>query len=316
MLELVTVSLLNGVVYGLLLFMLSSGLTLIFSMMGVLNFAHASVFMLGAYLSFQFGRWVGFWPALVVAPLACALAGAAIERYGLRRVHTSGHVAEILFTFGLAYVIEEIVTMIWGRNAVANNVPAVLDFPLFTVFGSTFPAYKGLMMAISVAMFVFLYLALKRTRIGLVIQAALTHPRMVSALGHDVPGVFVLVFAVGSGLAGLAGVIGGFMLLTQPTLAHAIGPIVFVVVVVGGLGSLAGALIASMLIGILQTFAVAVDYSLLDLLRALGVAVSRASPFHEVLGVKLATAAPIVPYLLLVLMLIVRPRGLLGTRDV
>jgi branched-chain amino acid transport system permease protein len=316
LLELVTVSLLNGVVYGLLLFMLSSGLTLIFSMMGVLNFGHASVFMLGAYLSFQFGRWVGFWPALVVAPLACALIGAAIERYALRRVHASGHVAEILFTFGLAYVIEEVVTMIWGRNAVANNVPAVIDFPLFTVFGSTFPAYKGLMMAISVAMFVFLYVALKKTRIGLIIQAALTHPRMVSALGHDVPGVFVLVFAVGSGLAGLAGVIGGFMLLTQPTLAHAIGPIVFVVVVVGGLGSLAGALIASMLIGILQTFAVAVDYSMLDLLRALGVAVSRASPFHELLGVKLATAAPIVPYLLLVLMLIVRPRGLLGTRDV
>ena len=316
MLELVTVSLLNGVVYGLQLFMLSSGLTLIFSMMGVLNFAHASVFMLGAYLSFQFGRWVGFWPALVVAPLACALVGAAIERYGLRRVHPNGHVAEILFTFGLAYVIEELVTMIWGRNAVANNVPAVIDFPLFTVFGSTFPAYKGLMMAISVAMFVFLYLALKKTRIGLVIQAALTHPKMVSALGHDVPGVFVLVFAVGSGLAGLAGVIGGFMLLTQPTLAHAIGPIVFVVVVVGGLGSLSGALIASMLIGILQTFAVAVDYSLLDLFRTLGIMVSRGSPLYELFAIKLATAAPIVPYLLLVLMLIVRPRGLLGTRDV
>jgi branched-chain amino acid transport system permease protein len=316
MLELVTVSLLNGVVYGLLLFMLSSGLTLIFSMMGVLNFAHASIFMLGAYLSFQLGRWIGFWPALVIAPLLCALSGAAIERYGLRRVHPSGHVAEILFTFGLAYVIEEVVTMIWGRNAVANSVPAVIDFPLFTVFGSTFPAYKGLMMAISVAMFAFLYLALKKTRIGLVIQAALSHPKMVSALGHDVPGVFVVVFAIGSGLAGLAGVIGGFMLLTQPTLANAIGPIVFVVVVVGGLGSLSGALIASMLIGILQTFAVAVDYSLLDLLRTLGVAVSRTSPFQEVLGVKLATAAPIVPYLLLVLMLIVRPRGLLGTRDV
>ena len=315
MLELVTVSLLNGIVYRLLLFMLSSGLTLIFSMMGVLNFAHASVFMLGAYLSYQFGRWVGFWPALVIAPLACALLGAAIERYGLRRVHTSGHVAEILFTAGLAYVIEELVTMTWGRNAVANPVPAAIDFPLFHVFGSAFPAYKGLMMAISVAMFVFLWLALSKTRIGLVIQASLTHPRMVSALGHDVPGVFVLVFAIGSGLAGLAGVIGGFMLLTQPTLAHAIGPIVFVVVVVGGLGSLPGALVASMLIGILQTFAVAVDYSLLDLLRAGGVAVARASPWYELLAVKLATAAPIVPYLLLVLMLIVRPRGLLGTRD-
>jgi branched-chain amino acid transport system permease protein len=316
MLELLTVSLLNGVVYGLLLFMLSSGLTLIFSMMGVLNFAHASVFMLGAYFSYQLGRWIGFWPALVIAPLVCAAVGAAIERYGLRRVHANGHVAEILFTFGLAYVIEELVTMAWGRNAVSNPVPAAIDFSLFTVFGSTFPAYKGLMMAISVAMFVFLYVALRRTRIGLVIQAALTHPRMVSALGHNVPAVFVLVFAIGSGLAGLAGVIGGFMLLTQPTLAHAIGPIVFVVVVVGGLGSLAGALIASMLIGILQTLAVAVDYSLLDLLHGTGVAVTRASPFGELLGIKLATAAPVVPYLLLVLMLIARPRGLLGTRDV
>jgi len=313
--ELVTVSLLNGVVYGLLLFMLSSGLTLIFSMMGVLNFAHASVFMLGAYLSFQLGRWIGFWPALVLAPLACAALGAALERYALRRVHPSGHVAEILFTFGLAYVIEEVVTMIWGRNAVANNIPAAIDFPLFSVFGTSFPAYKGLMMAISLAMFAFLYVALKRTRIGLVIQAALTHPRMVSALGHDVPGVFVLVFAVGSGLAGLAGVIGGFMLLTQPTLAASIGPIVFVVVIVGGLGSLPGALIASMLIGVLQTFAVAVDYSLADALRASGVAVTRASPLYDVLAIKLATAAPIVPYLLLFLMLIVRPRGLLGTRD-
>jgi len=315
MLELATVSILNGVVYGLLLFMLTSGLTLIFSMMGVLNFAHASLFMLGAYFSWQLGRWIGFWPALVIAPLLCGLVGAAIERYGLRHVHKRGHVAEILFTFGLAYVIEELVTMIWGRNAVANSVPKVIDFSLFQVFGSSFPAYKGLMMAISVAMFVFLYVALKRTRIGLVIQAALTHPHMVSALGHDVPGVFVLVFAVGSALAGLAGVIGGFMLLTQPTLAHAVGPIVFVVVVVGGLGSLAGALIASMLIGILQTFAVAIDYSLLDLFRTLGIVVARSSPLHDFYAVKLSTAAPIVPYLLLVLMLVVRPRGLMGRRD-
>ena len=223
--EFVAVNLLLGVTYGLLLFMLSSGLTLIFSMMGVLNFAHASVFMLGAYFSYQLGRWIGFWPAIVLAPLLCGLVGAAIERYGLRRVHRSGHVAEILFTFGLAYVIEEVVTMAWGRNAVSNPVPAVIDFPLFRLFGTEFPAYKGLMMAISVAMFVFLWLMLARTRIGLIIRAALTHPKMVSALGHDVPGVFVLVFAIGSALAGLAGVIGGFMLLTQPTLAQTVGPI-------------------------------------------------------------------------------------------
>ena len=315
MLEIATVSVLNGVVYGLLLFMLSSGLTLIFSMMGVLNFAHASVFMLGAYFSWQLGRWIGFWPALVVAPFLCGLVGAMIERYGLRHVHRSGHVAEILFTFGLAYLIEELVTMVWGRNAVANDIPQAIDFSLFQLFGTSFPAYKGLMMLISVAMFVFLYLALRLTRIGLIIQAALTHPTMVGALGHDVPGVFVIVFAIGSALAGLAGVIGGFMLLTQPTLAHAVGPIVFVVVVVGGLGSLAGALIASMLIGILQTFAVAIDYSLFDLFAALGITLDRDSALHDLYAMKVATAAPIVPYLLLVLTLAVRPRGLLGTRD-
>ena len=315
MLELAAVSLLNGVVYGLLLFMLTSGLTLIFSMMGVLNFAHASVFMLGAYLSFQFGRWVGFWPALVIAPILCGIAGAAIERFGLRRVHARGHVAEILFTFGLAYVIEELVTMIWGRNAVANTVPAAIDFPLLQVFGSTFPAYKGLMMAISVTMFAFLYVALKRTRIGLVIQAALTHPHMVSALGHDVPGVFVLVFAIGSALAGLAGVIGGFTLLTQPTLAHAVGSIVFVVVVVGGMGSLAGAFIASLLIGLLQTLPLTVDSSVADLVNSLGGHVSDKSTFWPLLRITLAQAAPILPYLLLVLILILRPRGLMGTRE-
>ena len=315
MLELLTFSLLNGVVYGLLLFMLSSGLTLIWSMMGVLNFAHASMFMLGAYFSYQLGRYVGFWPALAIAPIIVAGIGAVVERYALRHVHRQGHVGEILFTFGLAYLIAELVIMIWGRNPIENRVPATIDFSLFSLFGTSFPFYKGLMMAISLGMFAFLYLAFKKTRIGLVIQAALTHPQMVSALGHDVPKVFVLVFAIGCGLAAMAGVIGGFALLTEPNMAAALGPIVFVVVVVGGLGSIPGALIASMLIGILQTFAVALDYSLLDLLRVFDVRVLRSSPFYEVCSIKIAQAAPLLPYLLLVLMLILRPRGLLGTRE-
>jgi branched-chain amino acid transport system permease protein len=314
-LELVTFSLLNGVVYGLLLFMVSSGLTLIFSMMGVLNFAHASMFMLGAYCSYQVGKWVGFFPALVIAPLVVGVIGAAIERYGLRHVHRQGHVAEILFTFGLAYIIVECVTMIWGRHPIENRVPVIIDFPLFTLFGTTFPFYKGLMMAISVGMFAFLYFCFRRTRIGLVIRAALTHPQMVAALGHDVPRIFVLVFAVGTGLAALAGVIGGFALLTEPSMAAALGPIVFVVVVVGGLGSIPGAFIASMLIGIVQTFTVAIDYSLLDLLRALGIAVARDSPFFEIASIKIAQTATIIPYLLLVVMLIFRPMGILGTRE-
>jgi len=313
--ELVTFSLLNGAVYGLLLFMLSSGLTLIFSLMGVLNFAHASLFMLGAYFSWQLSRWVGFAPALVLAPLLCGLIGAAIERYGLRAVHARGHVAEILFTFGLSYVIAELVIMGWGRNPIENRVPAMIDFAAFHLFGTSYPFYKVLMTAISVGMFAFLYGAFKRTRLGLVIQAALTHPQMVGALGHDVPRLFVLVFAIGSALAGLAGVIGGFALLTEPNMAANLGPIVFVVVVVGGLGSIPGAFYASMLIGIVQTFAVALDYSMLDLLGAFGVTLTRADRLYEVAAIKIAQAAPIIPYVLLVVMLVVRPRGLLGTRD-
>jgi len=133
-LELITFSLLNGIVYGLLLFMLSSGLTLIWSMMGVLNFAHASMFMLGAYFSYQIARYIGFWPALVVAPVLVGVIGAAVERYGLRHAHKHGAVAEILFTFGLAYLIAEFVVMLWGRNPIANSVPAVIDFPAFTLF--------------------------------------------------------------------------------------------------------------------------------------------------------------------------------------
>ena len=315
MLELVIFSTLNGVVYGLLLFMLSSGLTLIFSMMGVLNFAHASMFMLGAYFSYQVGKLVGFWPALVLAPLLVGLIGAGVERYGLRHVHRHGHVPELLFTFGLAYLIEEIVVMGWGRNPIENRVPATLDFPLFTLFTTSYPAYKAFMMAVSIGMFVALYLVLKRTRIGLIIQAALTHPSTVAMLGHNVPQVFMRVFAAGTALAALAGVIGGFALLTTPNMAAALGPIVFVVVVIGGLGSLGGALIASLAIGIMQTFAVALDVSLLDLLRHAGVTIGRESALFELASIKIAQAAPMIPYVLLVLMLIVRPRGLLGTRE-
>ena len=155
--ELVLTSLLNGVTYGLLLFMLSSGLTLIFSMMGVLNFAHASFYMLGAYFGYAISTRVGFYPALVLAPLVVGAIGAAVERYGLRRAHSSGHVSELLFTFGLAFVIAEAVRLVWGSTPVPYQVPASLDGPLFTLYKSTFPAYKAFMMLVSVSMLVALY---------------------------------------------------------------------------------------------------------------------------------------------------------------
>jgi len=313
--ELAAISLLNGVSYGLLLFMLSAGLTLIFSMMGVLNFAHASFYMLGAYVAYSTMNWVGFWPALVTAPAIAFLVGAAFERLCLRRVHKFGHVPELLITFGLSFLLFEVVQIIWGRAAVDYRVPEILDGPLFTVFETQFPKYRAFMMAVAVVMLVSLWLVLSRTRIGMVIRAALTHPEMVEALGHNVPRVMMMVFGGGAALAGLAGVIGGNAYATEPAMAQAVGPIIFVVVVVGGMGSLAGAFVASIVIGVMQTFAVAIDQSLETALASMGWAVNPETFGYALLSLKLSQVAPILPYLLLVLMLIFRPRGLMGTRE-
>ena len=313
--EFYTISLLNGISYGLLLFMLSSGLTLIFSMMGVLNFAHASFYMLGAYFAYTVTEVVGFWPALLVAPLLVGVLGAAFERYFLRRVHKFGHVPELLITFGLSYVILEVVQLVWGRSSVDYRIPQALDGPLFTIFGTQFPTYRAFMMGVALVMLVSIWLLLTRTRIGLVIQGALAHPQMVEALGHNVPRVFMLVFGGGCALAGLAGVIGGNAFVTEPSMAFSVGGVIFVVVVVGGMGSLAGAFLASLLIGILQTFAVAIDASVLSALKMIGLALTPETFGYPLLKLKLSQVAPILPYLFLVLILIFRPKGLMGTRE-
>ena len=315
MLELIIFSALNGLLYGLLLFLLASGLTLIFSMMGVLNFAHASFYMLGAYFGFQISLYVGYWPGLILAPLLVGGIGALVERYGLRTVHKHGHVAELLFTFGLAFMIEELVQMVWGKVPVDYRVPDLLNFSAFTLFSTTYPAFRMFMLVTSVVVFLCLLLLLTKTRVGLIIRAALTHPNMVGMLGHNVPLVFMMVFGVGCGLAALAGVIAGPALVTQPAMAASLGPILFVVVVVGGLGSLQGAFIAALLIGLVQTFAVAINVSVADALAPLGITLTRDSMGGDLWMATVAQVAPIIPYLLLVLVLIFRPKGLMGYRE-
>ena len=170
-------------------------------------------------------------------------------------------------------------------------------------------------MLVAMLMLVAVWLLLTRTRIGLVIQAALTHPEMAQSLGHNVPQVFSLVFGGGAALAGLAGVIGGNAFITEPGMAATVGSVIFVVVVVGGMGSLAGAFLASLLIGVVQTFAVAMDGSFLSGASALGLALTPETFGYAVLKLKISQVAPILPYFFLVLMLIFRPKGLLGTRE-
>lgn len=281
-------------------------------MMGVLNFAHASFYMLGAYFAYQISAWVGFWPALVISPLLVGIIGSLIEKFALRRAHRHGHIAELLFTFGLAFLIEEIVHLIWGRSAVDYRIPVSLDIPLFTLFSTSFPAYKGFMMLISVGMLLALYLLLAKTRVGLIIQAALTKPEMVEALGHNVPRVFMLVFGGGIALAALAGVIGGNAFITEPGMATAVGSIVFVIVVVGGMGSIAGAFVASLLIGFIQTIFVALSINFSDIAQIIGLSISPSSAFGKL---TLTELAPVIPYILMVGILILKPRGLMGVRE-
>jgi len=311
--DFVIVSLLNGISYGLLLFMVSAGLTLIFGMMGVLNFAHGSFYMLGAYFGYTLARYASFWVALAIAPLAVALIGGFIERYMLRRAHRHGHGHELLLTFGLFFIFEELVKLFYGFYPVEYRMPAALEFTAFSVSGIDYPFFRLFIAGVAVAMFMAIFLLLRFTRAGLIIRAAVHSPEMVEALGHNVPLVFLAVFALGAGMAGLAGTVTGAFYPTSPTMAQELGMIIFVVVVVGGLGSIEGALVASLLIGIFSSFAVGLDWTLADLGKPFGL-----HPWLAGLGglltVRLSTMASVVPFVLMLIILLIRPAGLMGEK--
>ncbi len=315
-LEIILFTLFNGLLYGMFLFMLSSGLTLIFGMMGILNFAHASFFMIGAYLGFQISYFSNFWIALLISPIIVGVMGGLVERYALRNVHKYGHIAELLFTFGLFYIIEELVQMIWGKVPVPYKVPESLNFSLIEISGMSYPAYSIFRLVLSLLIFLAIYRVLSKTKTGLIIKASLTNPQMVSALGHNVPRVFSNVFGFGCALAGLAGVMAGNVIGTEPSMALLLGPIVFVVVVAGGLGSIKGALVASIIIGLMQTIAVSMEFNLNNLFEYFGYNIDITSTINHFTSITISQLSPVVPYLLLIIVLIARPRGLYGKRDV
>ena len=312
--ELLTISALNGVLYGMLLFLMASGLTLIFSMMGVLNFAHASFYMLGAFFGFQISQIVGFWPAFIIAPVLVGGIGALIERYGLRHVHRHGPVAELLFTFGLAFIIEELIKLFYGDFPVNYAMPPYMKFAAFTLYETNYPFYRLFMGMVAIVMFAVLYVLLTRTRVGIIVRAATYRPVMVEALGHNLPVVFMSVFAAGAALAGLAGAVAGAFFPTGPNMAVDFGTLVFVVVVVGGLGSLEGALVASLMIGLFISFSVGLNWSLSDLFAVVGL-----GPWARGVGglftLQLSTVAASMPFLLMLLVLLIRPAGLFGDRQ-
>ena len=253
----IAVFFLHGLAYAGLLFLVSAGLTLVFGMMNVLNFAHAAMYMLGAYFSYSIMlRMSGqIWLSLIVCPIALFIIGALIERFLLRKVHANGHVAELLLTFGLAYIITELVKWYWGNYPLAVNVTGFLNGTV-QIVGITYPIYRIFIFLCAIFVGLLMAFILYKTRLGIILRAAVNDSETVNTLGVNVPLVFMGVFAFGAALSGFAGVIAGPLLSTFPGMAHDILLDAFVVIVVGGFGSLGGAVVASLLIGELQSFGV------------------------------------------------------------
>jgi branched-chain amino acid transport system permease protein len=246
----------HGLAYGMVLFLVASGLTLIFGMMGILNIAHAAFFMLSAYFCYQVMVWTGnFWVGLLVAPIAAGFVGVLVERFLLRKVHAFGHIGELILTVGVMMVIMEGVKVFWGTESLFVTRPQFLD-KLVNMGGLEYPAYRLFIIGLTLVILGFLALILYKTRLGMVVRAAVSDADMVNALGINVPLVFMFVFGVGTWLAGIAGVAIAPILTVFPGLADQMGLDAFIVVVVGGFGSLKGAFIVAIICGLLSSYGV------------------------------------------------------------
>jgi branched-chain amino acid transport system permease protein len=246
----------HGLAYGMLLFLVSSGLTMIFGMMGILNIAHASFAMLSAYFCYQVVLMSGnFWVALLIAPVVAGFCGVLTERFLLRTVHKQGHLAELLLTVGLMLLILEIVKLFWGTESLVVKIPQSLD-GLANFAGLTYPIYRLFVIGLSVVILGIMALILFKTRLGKIVRAAVSDADMVSALGINTPLVFMLVFGIGIWLAGVAGAVAGPLLTVFPGMADLLGMDAFVVVVVGGFGSLLGAFVVALFLGELNAYGI------------------------------------------------------------
>tara|TARA_R110001583_G_scaffold60482_2_gene179652 strand:- start:114 stop:848 length:735 start_codon:yes stop_codon:yes gene_type:complete len=240
--------------------------------------------------------------------------GILVERYLLRRVHSYGHAHELLLTFGLAFIFEELVKLFYGDYPVNYRMPDDLNFAAFNIFGTDYPFYRVFIGGVALAMFISLLLMLNKTRVGIVVRGAERLPQIAQALGHNVPLVFMGVFGAGAALAGLGGAVAGAFYPTNPNMALELGVIVFVVVVVGGLGSLTGSLLASLMIGLFSSFAVGLDWSLAGAFDWVGLG-DWARSVGGLLTMSISSISGAMPFLLMLIVLLVRPAGLMGSKN-
>jgi branched-chain amino acid transport system permease protein len=258
------IQLLNAVQYGLLLFLLSSGLTLIFGIMGVINLAHGSFYMIGAYLAYWLAKLTGsLWLAIPLGIVITFGIGLVLETTIISRLYRRDHLYQVLLTFGLILVFEELRSILFGDEVHGVAVPALLDFSIPLTETLSYPVYRLFVTAVCLAIAGLLYLVIHRTRIGMMIRAGNSNREMAASLGVNIPLLFAFVFAFGMALAAFAGTIAAPISSVFPGMGNQILIICFVVVVIGGIGSINGALIASLAVGVADTLGkvVAAEYS-------------------------------------------------------
>ena len=297
--------LLNGLQYGVMLFLMAAGLTLVLGIMNMVNLAHGSLYMVGAYLTVAATQWTGnYVVGVALGLLGTLLVGMLVEVVALRTLYERDHLDQVLATFGLILFFNELVAILWGRAAVYASLPKWLQghIPLFT--GSTYPVYRALIIGVGLLAAALLWYVVTRTRLGMLIRAGASNRAMVAALGVNIRLLYTLVFGFGAALAGLAGLMAGPIYAVQPGMGELILIQVFVVIVIGGIGSIRGALVGALIVGVVDTLGRAF------LKPLLGTIISPTAA--ESAGPALAS---MLIYLLMAVVLAVRPAGLFQARN-
>ncbi len=292
---------LNGLQLGVLLFLIAAGLTLIFGVMDFINLSHGSLFMLGAYFAVTFQSLTGsFFLAVVLAGLVVCLVGLLFELALVRRLYERSHLDHVLITYGMILVANEAVSIAWGSSPIFSGLPAALSGLVALPFGISYPAYRLLVIVVGIVVAALLFYLVKETRIGMRVRAGATNRTIVSVMGVNISLLFTVVFAFGAFLAGLAGALAGPLLSVQPGMGETVLILSFVVVVIGGLGSIKGALLAAVMVGLIDTMGRAFLRDFLSAFLSPRIA-SEAGP----------ALASMLVYILMALILFFRPEGLL-----
>ena len=291
---------LNGIQLGMLLFLLAAGLTLIFGIMDLVNLAHGSLYMLGAYFAASFAEWTdSFLLGAILALAATALVGMVLEVVAIRRLYGRNHLDHVLGTFGLLLFFNELVRLIWGPAGMTLSLPPEMLNAIEVVPGLFYPLYRLVIIAVTLAVAVLIYFLIMRTRLGMLIRAGASNREMVGALGVNIKLLYTLVFGLGAALAGFAGLMQAPILTVQIGMGENILIAAFVVVTIGGIGSIRGAFVASALVGLADTIG---RTFVPDLLRAF-LSESASSSLGRALS-------SMTIYLVMALVLIIRPEGL------